>query len=99
MSSLATFLRDGNVEILTDHGDRLILTTNEARIFQSEIENNLLQIYSDDQTDHENQIPIVANEMTFSLEDAEQIASRLEDLLNHEGRGPSKRIDWLRVGY
>jgi hypothetical protein len=92
MSIQATFLRDGTIEIQTGDGNRLILSPDEARIFQSEIENNLLQIYSDDQTDHENQIPIVANEMTFSLEDAEQLASRLEDLLRREGRGGEQEI-------
>ncbi|KAA0139170.1 hypothetical protein FYZ48_11050 [Gimesia chilikensis] len=99
MSSRATNLRDGTIEILTNDGDRLILSPDEARTFHSEIENNLLQIYSDDQTDFENRIPIVANDMTFSLEEAEQLSARLENLLSHEGRGPEQRIDWLRVGY
>ena len=92
-------LSDGNIEILTGDDDRLILTTDEARTFQTEIENNLFTIYSDDQTDTENQISIVVNDMTFSLEDAEQLASSLDDLLSHEGRGPEQKIDWLRVGY
>ena len=99
MSSQARILRDGAIEFQTDDGDRLILSLDEALTFRTEIENNLLQIYSDDQTDHESQIPIVVNDMTFSLEDAEQLASSLDDLLSREGRGPRMEIDWLRVGY
>ncbi|MBN73809.1 MAG: hypothetical protein CME32_31520 [Gimesia sp.] len=99
MSSQATFLRDGNVEIQTDEGDRLILSPDEARIFHAEIENALFRIFSDDQTDLENRIPIVVNDMTFSLDDAELLTFRLEDLLSRESMGPSKKFDWLRVGY
>ena len=99
MSSRATNLRDGTIEIQTDEGDRLILSPDEAQIFHAEIQNNLLQIYSEDQPGLENQIPIVVSEISLSIEDAEQLSARLEYLLNHAGRGPSKGVDWLRVGY
>ena len=99
MNCQARILRDGTIEIQTGDGDRLILSPNEARIFQTEIENNLLQIYSDDQTGLEIHDRISVSELTFSLEDAEQLASSLEDLLRHEGRGPRMEIDWIRAGY
>lgn len=99
MSSRARILRDGNVEIQTDDGDRLILTMEEARIFHNEIEYKLISIFSDDQPGLENQTPIVVSEISLSIEDAEQLSARLEYLLNHAGREPSKKIDWLRVGY
>lgn len=99
MSSQARILRDTTIEIQTDEIDRLILTMDEARTFQIEIENNLLQIYSEDQPGLENQIPIVVSEISISIEDAEQLSARLEYLLGHEGREPSKKIDWIRVGY
>lgn len=99
MSSQARFLRDSTIEILTNDGDRLILSSDEARKFQIEVENALYSLFHDDQTDLESQIPIVANDMSFSLEDAEQLASSLDELLSREGRGPNKKIDWLRVGY
>lgn len=99
MSIQATFLRDGTIEIQTGDGDRLILTMEEARTFHTEIECALFSIFSDDQTDPENQIPIVVSEISLSNDDAEQLASRLDVLLNQEGREPTMRIDWLRLGY
>ena len=93
MSSQARILRDDVIEIQTDADDRLILTTDEARIFRTEIENALFTIFSDDQTDPEIEIPIVVNDVSFSIEDAEQLVSRLDDLLSHEGRGPEQKID------
>ncbi|MFI4848409.1 MAG: hypothetical protein ACIAZJ_04890 [Gimesia chilikensis] len=99
MSCQARFLRDGTIEIQTDEGDCLILTMDEACIFQIEIENALFTIFSDNQTNLENRIPIVVNDMTFSLEDAEQLASSLDELLSREGRGPRMEINWHRIGY
>ena len=99
MSSRASMLRDSTIEIQTGDGDCLILTMEEARTFRTEIETNLLSTYSVAQADLEIKIPIVVNDMTFSLEDAEQLASSLDDLLSHEGRGPRMEINWHRIGY
>ncbi|MAX37946.1 MAG: hypothetical protein CME33_15430 [Gimesia sp.] len=99
MSSQAQVLRDGIIEIQTGDDDYLILTMDEARTFQIEINHTLLSIYSEDQADLENQNPIVVNDVFLSIEDAEQLASKLDVLLSNESREPEQRIDWIRVGY
>lgn len=99
MSSRARVLRDGNIEIQTEDGDCLILNKDEARTFHNEIEYNLLSIFSDNQTGLESQIPIVVNDVSFSIEDAEQLSAILNVLLSNESGESIKRVNWLEEGY
>ena len=101
MSIQARFLRDGTIEIKTDEGDRLILTTDEARTFHTEIEYNLLSIYPEAPVDLDYCHRIVVNDISLTIQDAEQLASRLVFLIySLEAKLTDlEKVNWLIEGF
>lgn len=101
MSSQAWIRDDDRIEILTDEGDQLILSFEEAQNFRIEIENARLTAFIEANIGVDRNDTIAVNDIHFSPEDAEQLSVRLDFLSYYEGQRPSKleKINWLKEGF
>lgn len=101
MSSRAQVLRGDMIEIQSDAGDRLILTMDETRTFHNEIEYNLLSIYPEAPVDLDYCHRIVVNDISLTIQDAEQLASRLFFLIySLEAKLTDlEKVNWLKEGF